>query len=115
MGLSVTEIEEWEAKAYDYGVQLPIPAMSEPSANWGDTGIKLSAKCPAAEYCGNPNVDANCTVVTNRTFKTPTFTAQSPFPATTEAPPLQSNFMFPPRVIIPKHCPNYPKKEAPPS
>ena len=115
MGLPVTQVETWETKAYEYGITMPIPEMAEPSADWGDTGVKLSAKCPGAQYCGNPNADANCTIVANKTFKVPTFTVQSPFPPMIEAPPLKAKFMFPPRAILPGYCPNYPKKEAPPS
>ena len=114
MGLSTTEIEKWEATVYESGISMPVSEMAEPPADWADSGVKLKATCPGASYCGNPNAAANCTVETNRSFKVPTFAIQSPFPPTVEAPPLQARFMFPPRVIIPGDCPNYPNYQAPP-
>ena len=115
MGLPVTELQLWEQKVFEFGIELPIPEMEIPPIDWGGAGLNWKVTCPGATYCGNPSAEENCTLEIIKPFKVPSFSVEIPFPPEISIPPLKVRFAFPPKAVMPIYCPNYPESEGPPS
>ena len=111
----VVELEVWEQKVYEFGVELPLPEMPKPTADWGPIGLAFNAVCPGAPYCGNPDAETNCGAEVSIPFKIPGFSFVLPFPPTISLPPMKVRIAFPPKVILPINCPNYPEQEGLPA
>lgn len=107
--------ELWEQKVFEFGIDLPIPEMPKPTADWGDMGIHLQFTCPGSAYCGNPEADPKCTRGMKKPLKIPGFSMALPFPPDIKVPPLKFRVVFPPKVVLAAYCPNYPEQEAPPT
>jgi|MudIll2142460700_1097286.scaffolds.fasta_scaffold209902_2 hypothetical protein len=121
------DLSVWEQKVFDFGVDIPLPPMPEPPAEWGlpGVGLDLKATCPGAPFCGNPDADKNCSKGVKKPLTIPEYIPAIPFPPEINIPPMKFRVVFPPTSIIPTPpkgsggvpgkgggCPNYPDKEA---
>ena len=109
----MAELELWEQTVIEVGIELPIPEMPKPSVDWGGggLGLDLTLTCPGAPFCGNPDVDKNCSISVKSPLKIPGFAVSLPIPEI-KLPPMKIRVVVPPKVIIPINCPNYPNEEA---
>ena len=98
----------WEQKIFEFGLEIQSPfALPLPSIEWGGAKFPLVAQCPGAAFCGNPKPSVHCAVSKVINIPIPKFGITLPT-LTIAIPSFKFKFVFPPKVIIPINCPNYP-------
>lgn len=106
------EISLWEQKVYEFGIEVPPFLLAPPSIDLSTSFVfDLSAMCPGAPYCGNPDAPKNCTIGKKIVQKLPL----PPIPLPNflfTMPPMMVRFTFPPKLLIPIFCPRYPNAES---
>ena len=109
------DLELWEQETFTFGITLPeqIPELP-PLPEVPILGISLDfrATCPGHVLCGNPDAATNCSIGKKFAFSfSPDISL--PFPPDIALPPMSVTFTFPPKIIIPVSCPNYPSDGQP--
>jgi hypothetical protein len=98
----------WNQKIFEFGLEITGAfAIAAPPLEWGSYSVNLKATCPGAAFCGNPDADENCSIFKKAQVSLPGFSISLPSLAM-KIPSFVIKFAFPPSVIIPLSCPNYP-------
>jgi len=105
-------ITPWEQQTYTIGIELPIPPLPELPEVTMAVKLDLIATCPGAVYCGNPDALKNCSIGRVVGFDLSDIIPIVPFPPDIPVPKLSVSFVFPPQILIPINCPNYPEKKS---
>ena len=98
----------WNQKVFEFGVEVGgIFELSPPPIGWGAFEFPLGFTCPGAAFCGNPDP---CAVIKKIQIPVPGLSITLPS-LSMAIPSFKIKFAFPPSVIIPIACPEYPDKE----
>ena len=107
--MAEVQISVWEQEVYTFGIELPIPELPDlPEVPALGIELNLKATCPGSIVCGNPDAATNCSIGKKFVFSLPIDVPPIPIPPIPALPPLSITFTFPPKIIIPINCPNYP-------